>query len=30
VAELVRRSVRGAIRREWGKKAQVSVILTRI
>jgi ribonuclease J len=30
VAELVRRSVRGAIRREWGKKAQVSVVLTRI
>lgn len=30
VAELVRRSVRGSIRREWGKKAQVSVVLTRI
>tara|TARA_R110000824_G_scaffold155226_6_gene327735 strand:- start:25094 stop:26773 length:1680 start_codon:yes stop_codon:yes gene_type:complete len=30
VAEAVRRSVRGSIRREWGKKAQVSVIVTRI
>ena len=30
VGELVRRTVRGAIRREWGKKAQVSVVVTRI
>ena len=30
VAELVRRAVRGSIRREWGKKAQVSVVVTRI
>jgi ribonuclease J len=30
VTEAVRRSVRGAIRREWGKKAQVTIILTRI
>lgn len=30
VAEAVRRAVRGSIRREWGKKAQVSVVLTRI
>lgn len=30
VAEFVRRAVRGALRREWGKKAQVSVAVTRI
>lgn len=30
VAEFLRRAVRGALRREWGKKAQVSVIVTRI
>ena len=30
VAEAVRRSVRGSIRREWGKKAQVSVVVTRV
>lgn len=30
VAEFMRRAVRGAIRREWGKKAQVSVVVTRI
>jgi ribonuclease J len=30
VAEALRRSVRGAIRREWGKKAQVTVVVTRI
>ncbi|MFZ3034469.1 MAG: ribonuclease J [Parvibaculum sp.] len=30
VGELVRRTVRGAIRREWGKKAQVSVVVIRI
>jgi ribonuclease J len=30
VAEFVRRAVRGALRREWGKKAQVSVVVTRI
>lgn len=30
VAELMRRAVRGALRREWGKKAQVSVVVTRI
>ncbi len=30
VAEVVRRAVRGSIRREWGKKAQVSVVVTRI
>jgi ribonuclease J len=30
VAELLRRAVRGALRREWGKKAQVAVVVTRI
>ena len=30
VAELLRRAVRGALRREWGKKAEVSVVVTRI
>ncbi len=30
VAELMRRAVRGALRREWGKKAQVAVVVTRI
>lgn len=30
VAELVRRAVRGAIRREWGKKAAVEVVVTRV
>lgn len=30
VAEAIRRSVRGSINREWGKKAQVSVVVTRI
>lgn len=30
VAELLRRAVRGAIRREWGKKAAVEVIVTRV
>lgn len=30
VAEFMRRAVRGALRREWGKKAQVSVVVTRI
>jgi len=30
VGELVRRTVRGAIHREWGKKAQVDVVVTRI
>jgi ribonuclease J len=30
VAEYVRRAVRGALRREWGKKAQVEVLVTRI
>ncbi|MDE1174073.1 MAG: ribonuclease J [Parvibaculaceae bacterium] len=30
VAELVRRAVRGEIRKSWGKKAQVSVVVSRI
>lgn len=30
VAEYVRRAVRGTLRREWGKKAQVEVMVTRI
>ncbi|WP_293331101.1 ribonuclease J [Parvibaculum sp.] len=30
VAEFLRRAVRGALRREWGKKAQVAVVVTRI
>ena len=30
VAEIIRRAVRGSIRREWGKKAQVTVVVTRI
>ncbi|MDO8423774.1 MAG: ribonuclease J [Parvibaculum sp.] len=30
VAEVIRRAVRGSIRREWGKKAQVTVVVTRI
>ncbi|MEQ9152274.1 MAG: ribonuclease J, partial [Parvibaculum sp.] len=30
VAEFLRRAVRGALRREWGKKAQVAVAVTRI
>ena len=30
VAEYIRRAVRGALRREWGKKAQVEVLVTRI
>lgn len=30
VAELLRRAVRGALRREWGKKAQVEVAVIRI
>jgi len=30
VAELLRRAVRGALRREWGKKPQVEVVITRI
>jgi len=30
IAELLRRAVRGALRREWGKKPQVEVVITRI
>jgi len=30
VAEFLRRAVRGALRREWGKKPQVAVVVTRI
>ena len=30
VAEFLRRAVRGALRREWGKKPQVEVVVTRI
>lgn len=30
VAEYIRRAVRGAIRREWGKKSAVEVIVTRV
>lgn len=30
VAEFLRRAVRGALRREWGKKPQVDVVVTRI
>jgi len=30
VAELLRRAVRGTLRREWGKKPQVEVVVTRI
>lgn len=30
VAEYLRRAVRGAIRREWGKKAAVEIVVTRV
>ena len=30
VAELLRRAVRSALRRDWGKKAQVAVVVTRV
>ncbi|MDP2125363.1 MAG: ribonuclease J [Parvibaculum sp.] len=30
VAEFLRRAVRGALRRQWGKKPQVDVVITRI
>ncbi|HAC57267.1 MAG TPA: MBL fold metallo-hydrolase, partial [Rhodobiaceae bacterium] len=30
VAEFLRRAIRGALRREWGKKPQVEVVVTRI